>query len=132
MYDRVASFEANERLRASQREEEEGDSDDDADTLEARRLEAGAYSQQRLAVVMVVTAAHSSAVARRVREKLHQVWNVYVCVQGKGGNGKISPRTVLHRQDRTPDVVMIIFCSQLLCHVATYLGSLPILLMFPS
>lgn len=69
---RVGQFEANERLRA-ERDEEEGDSDDDAETMEARRLEAGAYSQQRLAVVMVVTAAHSSAVARRVEEKLHQV-----------------------------------------------------------
>lgn len=69
---RVTNFEANEQLRAA-RDEEEGDSDDDAEALEARRLEAGAYTQQRLAVVMVVTAAHSSAVARRVKEKLHQV-----------------------------------------------------------
>lgn len=67
----MGQFEANERLRAAR--EEEGDSDDDADTLEARRLEAGAYTQQRLAVVMVVIAAHSRAVARRVDEKLHQV-----------------------------------------------------------
>ncbi|CAM9345348.1 unnamed protein product [Ectocarpus sp. 4 AP-2014] len=69
--DRVKQFEANEQQRAA-RDEEEGDSDDDAETLESRRLEAGAYTQQRLAVVMVVIAAHSSAVARRVNEKLHQ------------------------------------------------------------
>lgn len=67
----MGQFEANERLRATR--DEEGDSDDDAETMEARRLEAGAYSQQRLAVVMVVTAAHSSIVARRIEEKLHQV-----------------------------------------------------------
>ncbi|CAM9638437.1 unnamed protein product [Ectocarpus fasciculatus] len=69
--DRVAQFEASERQRAA-RDEEEGDSDDDAEALESRRLEAGAYTQQRLAVVMVVIAAHSSAVARRINEKLHQ------------------------------------------------------------
>lgn len=74
--DRVLQFEASESLRAA-RDEEEGDSDDDAETLEFRRQEAGAYTQQRLAVVMVVTAAHSSAVAKRVAEKLHQV---LVCV----------------------------------------------------
>lgn len=71
-FDRVLQFEANESVRAA-RDEEEGDSDDDAETLEFRRQEAGAYTQQRLAVVMVVTAAHSSAVAKRVAEKLHQV-----------------------------------------------------------
>ena len=75
-YDRVLQFDANDNLRAA-RDEEEGDSDDDAETLEFRRQEAGAYTQQRLAVVMVVTAAHSSAVAKRVAEKLHQVC---VCV----------------------------------------------------
>lgn len=69
---RVKQFETNELLRAA-RDEEEGDSDDDAETQEFRRLEAGAYTQQRLAVVMVVVAAHSSAVARRVDGKLHQV-----------------------------------------------------------
>eukprot|EP00904_Undaria_pinnatifida_P000363 jgi/Undpi1/10327/HiC_scaffold_28.g12777.m1 len=69
--DRVLQFEAKESARVA-RDEEEGDSDDDAETLEFRRQEAGAYTQQRLAVVMVVTAAHSSAVARRVAEKLHQ------------------------------------------------------------
>lgn len=69
---RVEQFEANERQRA-ERDEEEGDSDDDEEALEFRRLEAGAYTQQRLAVVMVVIAAHSSAVAQRVSEKLHQV-----------------------------------------------------------
>lgn len=68
----MRQFEAHERVRGL-RDEEEGDSDDDAETLQARRLEAGAYTQQRLAVVMVVTAAHSTAVARRVNEKLHQV-----------------------------------------------------------
>lgn len=66
-------FEANESLRAA-RDADKGDSDDDVETLEVRRLEAGAYTQQRLAVVMVVTAAHSSMVARRVDEKLHQVY----------------------------------------------------------
>ncbi|CAN0444704.1 unnamed protein product [Ascophyllum nodosum] len=71
--DRVENFDTNERLKAARRGQTDGeDSDDDADTLEARRLEAGAYSQQRLAVVMVVIAAHSSAIAGRVREKLHQ------------------------------------------------------------
>lgn len=68
----MEQFEANGRQRAA-RAEEEGDSDDDKEALEFRRLEAGAYTQQRLAVVMVVIAAHSSAVARRVNEKLHQV-----------------------------------------------------------
>lgn len=71
-HDRVHQFEENERQKAA-RDEEEGDSDDDAEALEFRRLEAGAYTQQRLAVVMVVIAAHSSAVARRINEKLHQV-----------------------------------------------------------
>lgn len=70
---RVQQFEEIERQRAA-RDEEEGDSDDDAEALEFRRLEAGAYTQQRLAVVMVVTAAHSSAVAQRINEKLHQVY----------------------------------------------------------
>ena len=70
----MENFDTNERLKAARRGQTDGeDSDDDADTLEARRLEAGAYSQQRLAVVMVVIAAHSSAIAGRVREKLHQV-----------------------------------------------------------
>lgn len=69
---RVHQFEENERHKAA-RDEEEGDSDDDEEALEFRRLEAGAYTQQRLAVVMVVTAAHSSAVAQRINEKLHQV-----------------------------------------------------------
>ena len=73
---RVLQFEANESVRAK-RDEEEGDSDDDAEMLEFRRQEAGAYTQQRLAVVMVVTAAHSSAVARRVAEKLHQVYTLF-------------------------------------------------------
>lgn len=69
---RVEQFEANE-LRRAERDEEEGDSDDDSEALEFRKLEAGAYTQQRLAVVMVVISAHSSAVAKRVNEKLHQV-----------------------------------------------------------
>lgn len=74
-FTRVQQFEEIEHQRAA-REEEEGDSDDDAEALEFRRLEAGAYTQQRLAVVMVVTAAHSSAVAQRINEKLHQVYMI--------------------------------------------------------
>lgn len=76
--DRVEQFEANERQRAA-RDEEEGDSDDDVEALEFRKLEAGAYTQQRLAVVMVVIAAHSSTVAQRINEKLHQVRTAAAC-----------------------------------------------------
>lgn len=73
----MEQFEDNERRRKQQLQGqgdgEDADSDDDEDTKDLRRLEAGAYSQQRLAVVMVITAAHSSAVAGRVDAKLHQV-----------------------------------------------------------
>lgn len=65
-------FEERERRR-EEGEIKNEDSDDDEDAKASRKLEVGAYTQQRLAVVMVVTAAHSSAVARRVDEKLHQV-----------------------------------------------------------
>lgn len=70
---RVEHFDQAEQRREQRDEEASDDSDADDGSRQSRRLEAGAYSQQRLAVVMVVTAARSKAVARRIDEKLHQV-----------------------------------------------------------